>query len=240
MKPIIGISASHIENPTELFGDRYVNYIQKNYVNALEESGALVIILPVSDPKTAIDYAQKIDGLLLAGGDDVSPLLYHEDPIKENGEINVARDSFESAMIKAVKAQNKPILGVCRGLQIINATLGGTNYQDINSQYDHVLGHNQYPTKWDTLTHSIQVNDDSFLFDAWGKTGFVNSFHHQAIKEIAPEFEVTARAADQIIEAIENKKYNIYGVQFHPEMLFDTDQHAKKLFRNFVEIVKNQ
>ncbi|MCF6515402.1 gamma-glutamyl-gamma-aminobutyrate hydrolase family protein [Lactobacillus sp. S2-2] len=238
MKPVIGLSASHIEKSTSQFGNRYVDYIQKDYVKALEKLGALVIILPVTNPSAANEYAQKIDGLVLAGGDDVSPLLYQEDPIKENGSNSIARDNFEKAMIESMKQQSKPILGVCRGLQIINATLGGANYQDINSQYKNVLGHNQYPTEWSTLTHSIKVNEDSFLSKAWGTEGLVNSFHHQAVKRIADGFEATAFASDQIIEAIENKKYNIYGVQFHPEMLFDTNQHAKQLFRNFVEIVK--
>lgn len=239
MKPVIGISASHIEKVTEQFEDRYVDYIQKNYVNALEKSGAMVIILPVTNPKYATEYAQIVDGLVLAGGDDVSPILYNEDPIRENGANNIARDKFEKSMIEAMKKQDKPILGICRGLQIINATFGGTNYQDINSQVKNVIGHNQYPTKWDTVTHSIKIIDDSWLSKSWGKEGFVNSFHHQAIKKVANEFIATAHASDQIIEAIENKKYNIYGVQFHPEMLFDTNQNAKDLFRIFVGIVKN-
>ncbi|GEK28702.1 gamma-glutamyl-gamma-aminobutyrate hydrolase family protein [Furfurilactobacillus siliginis] len=234
MQPIIGIGTNHLIRPSDHFDDNYVDYTQKNYVAAVTAAGALPVLLPIGDPTLADTYIGHVDALLLTGGQDVSPRLYGEDPLPQNGLNDWQRDQFESALIKGAVAAHKPILGICRGLQIINATLGGTNFQDLATQVNTPIGHNQYPTAWGTPTQKIMTTPDSLLNEIWGDTGFVNTFHHQAVATPAPGLTVTATASDGVVEAMEDSRRKIIAVQFHPEMMAETNPKAAKLFAAFI------
>ncbi|GKT03984.1 gamma-glutamyl-gamma-aminobutyrate hydrolase family protein [Furfurilactobacillus entadae] len=234
MQPLIGIGTNHLIRPSDHFDDNYVDYTQKNYVASVTAAGGLPLLLPIGDPQTAAAYIEHVDGLLLTGGQDVTPSLYGAEPEPVNQLNDLARDQFEQALIKAAIAAHKPILGICRGLQIINATLGGTNLQDIASHVNNAIAHNQYPTAWATPTHGITTTPNSRMQAVWGDHGQVNSFHHQAVQQPAPGLTVTATATDGVIEAVEDVTRQLVAVQFHPEMMAATDSHAAAIFSGFV------
>ncbi|HAT53774.1 MAG TPA: gamma-glutamyl-gamma-aminobutyrate hydrolase [Lactobacillus sp.] len=239
MKPIIGIGTNHLVRPSEHMDTNYVDYTQKNYVSSLVDAGALPFLIPIATPQAAAEYVDHVDAILLTGGQDVSPRLYGEDPLPQNGLNDWTRDRFEQGLIQAAIAKHKPIMGICRGIQILNAVLGGTNYQDIPTQVPNAIGHNQFPTAWEAPVHQIKTTSGSLLQQIYGTAEWVNSFHHQSVHHVAPGFTVTATAADGVIEAMEDQKRQIIAVQFHPEMMAATDTHAAQLFKAFVETIQN-
>ena len=168
-----------------------------------------------------VDYIPLLDGLILTGGEDVCPLIYGENPIQEVELFCLARDEFEMRLFKEALRRNLPVLGVCRGLHVMNTTLGGTLYQDIFRQRKDTLGHFPKLLPVDNLYHSIQLAEGSRLAKIFSSQEIqVNSYHHQAAKKVADEFEVTARAPDNIVEAIEHREKDfVVAVQWHPEDL---------------------
>ena len=175
----------------------------------------------VNDPNTVADYISLLDGLILTGGEDVCPLIYGENPIKEVELFSQVRDEFETTLFRGALEQNIPVLGICRGLHIMNTALGGTLYQDIFRQVEDTLGHFPKLLPVDNLYHSIQLAEDSRLAKIFFSREIqVNSYHHQAAKEVAGAFAVTARAPDNIVEALEHREQDfVVAVQWHPEDL---------------------
>lgn len=239
MKPIIGIGTNHLVRPSQHMSTNYVDYTQKNYVSSLVNAGALPLLLPISDSEMAAAYVERVDAILLTGGQDVSPRLYGQDPIPQNELNDWDRDQFEQGLIHAAIAAHKPILGICRGIQLINAVLGGTDYQDIPTQVPNAIGHNQFPTDWASPVHRITTTNGSLLQQIYGKQAWVNSFHHQSVRKVAPGLTVTATAADGVVEAVEDSDRHILAVQFHPEMMAATNQQAAALFTAFVNSVRD-
>ncbi len=231
----IGIAGNHAIHPNPKFGSNYVNYIQKNYTAAMTEAGALVMILPISAPDLAADYIASVDALVLAGGQDVTPDYYGEEPTQAIGEIDRSRDAFEFALLAEAIRAGKPVLGICRGAQVINVGLGGTLYQDLATQYGQLaVKHDQYPTKWSTPTHRLVWQRDSWLTPVVPAAAWVNSFHHQAVKELAPSLTLDATSSDGVVEAFSDEARRIYAVQWHPEMLRMTDDAVQAVFDAFV------
>lgn len=234
----IGVAGNHAVHANPKFGTNYVNYIQKNYMTGITEAGALPIILPISQPELAVDYVATVDALVLAGGQDVSPDYYGEEPIPAIGEIDRHRDAFELALVKEAIRVGKPIFGICRGAQVINVALGGTLYQDLASQYEPLaVKHNQYPTKWSTPTHQLQWQRPNWLSDVISSKSLVNTFHHQAIKDFGTGLVLDATSSDGVVEAFSDDKRQIYGVQWHPEMLLMAEPESQKIFDRFVALV---
>ncbi|MFR7592416.1 MAG: gamma-glutamyl-gamma-aminobutyrate hydrolase family protein [Longibaculum sp.] len=229
MKAIIGIACGQrVEN------GRYQQYVNQDYISAIEKAGGIPLLLSVSDHFEIIDeQIQHIDGLLLIGGEDVNPLYYHENWQFEQDESDSRRDEYEMELIKKCTDQRIPILGICRGLQIINVAFGGTLYQDNQKISEYIFQHRQKERR-DYPTHSIRINKDSFLYPIFGDKVMVNSFHHQSIKKIADDFRVVARSEDSIIEAIQHNYLNICGVQWHPENMCLRSEQMQKLFDVFV------
>ena len=233
--PIIGISGSLNEHETELF-------LMRTYSSALIAAGAVPLLL---SPEITDDMLEeclpRLDGLLLAGGNDLAPELFGEQPIAQLGEVNPLRDDFEMRIIPKAFSMGMPILGICRGIQSLNAAMGGTLWQDLPSQYrtkDQAppIAHSQtrpasYPS------HEASVEKDSLLYKLVGlETIRVNSFHHQAVKRAAPGFTVTAHAPDGVIEAIEHPAHPFcLGVQWHPERYFASAEDAMVLFSAFAK-----
>ncbi|MGM0125094.1 hypothetical protein IGI37_002491 [Enterococcus sp. AZ194] len=234
-QPIIGIAGNQLIHATEVFNGNFVTYTPQGFVDGVLEAGGLPLILPISAPKKAKDYIKSIDKLLLAGGQDVSPRMYHEEPQPTLEETNYARDIFEAELIKEAILQKKPILTVCRGTQLLNVVLGGTLYQDL-SQYDQWrVKHAQQPTAPQFSTHSITVFSESQIGQLIPDKTYVNSYHHQALKELAPGLIATAWAADGIIEAVESSEgLPILGVQWHPELTRSVEEKEQKIFDYFV------
>lgn len=232
----VGISSNNLLHPNAHFGTNYVDYIQKNYIDGIIDASALPMVFPIGSPSLAKEYINSVDALILAGGQDVSPEYFGEDPHVNLHETDQDRDAFEVALVLEAIQQDKPILGICRGLQIINVALGGTLYQDLNSQYQNlVVKHNQYPTKWYIPTHRLILKRESWLSNLFDKEALVNSFHHQAVKKLANGLQIDAVSSDNVVEAFSDETRHIYAVQWHPEMLLMKNPDAQKLFNLFVE-----
>ena len=228
MKPLIALSSR----------DRKVNTtdgynLQQSYMNAVEKAGGSYIgVLPVSD----YDYthiAELCDGLLLCGGADTDPAYYNEElhPTTELVKENI--DKMDLALLDAFLKAQKPVLGICRGHQVINVYYGGSLIQDIPSQTESTIVHSQKEAR-DVGTHEVTLTQDSFL----GKTGdvySVNSFHHQAIKKLGNTLHIIAQSEDGIVEAIENDQ--VMGVQWHPECMINDEFHFN-IIKTFIDKTK--
>jgi len=238
-KPIIGISSSVIVDESGNFAGYKRAYVNKDYVDAVLRAGGVPLIIPFTTNKEVIiAQAQLIDGLILSGGHDVSPYNYGQEPSQKLGETFPERDTYEMILLEESKKRNIPILGICRGSQLINVAAGGTLYQDLSLIPGNILKHNQV-AKPTLKTHMIKIEENSVIASIFGKETMVNSFHHQAIDKVADEFRIVARASDGVIEAIEHKTYKfLVAVQWHPEMLAVECEEARKLFTRFVEETK--
>lgn len=230
MKPFIGITASDYQDETY--------YMTKTaYINAVILAGGVPILLPyTSDFEECKNIVTKLDGLMLPGGIDVSPLLYGEEPLPEVNRSIRNMDLFEIELIKEVQKQKKPILAICRGMQILNVALGGTLYQDIHVQKAASICHSQSMYIRNEMTHSVLIRPERRLFQIYElEKIFVNSYHHQAVKDLAGTLLPAAFSADKILEAYESVDGRIIGIQWHPEALINSDSKTLKLFRYFIE-----
>ena len=237
--PIIGISSSIIVDNSGSFAGYMRAYVNKDYVDAVIRAGGVPLIIPFSvDKEVIISQAQLIDGLILSGGHDINPYNYGQEPSQKIGEFFPERDIYEMILLEESKKRDIPILGICRGFQLINIAAGGTLYQDLSLIPGNILKHNKVSNP--TLkTHKIEIKENSFISSIFGKETMVNSFHHQAIDKVADDFIVVARASDGVVEAIEHKTYKfLVAVQWHPEMLAVNCEKARVLFSKFVEEAK--
>ena len=217
IKPLIGISANYGDNNSKL---------AENYYKSVVAVGGVPVIIPVTDNLATIEaIVGRLDGILLSGGGDMHPRYYNEDPIPENGTPDELRDRYDVALIKSAVEYQLPVLGICRGMQVINTVFGGSLYQDINVQYadKQPMCHSQNEER-SVTTQTASVVTDSLLYSIVScNTLPINSIHHQAVKRIADGFRAVAFADDGICEAIESLYYPILGVQWHPEHLSEAD-----------------
>lgn len=203
---------------------------QSKYMESLARAGAGMRWVELSDPEQAVQDALTCDGLLLPGGGDMDPKFYGQERIPACGEPNLLRDAAEPLLLRAFLAADKPVLGICRGIQVMNAVLGGDLYQDIKP-FEH-LPHNDHWAK----VHTVTVRRGTLLSRILGQdTVLVNSQHHQAVDRVAPGFTLAALSEDGIVEAIEKPDAGFcLGVQWHPEWLSDADPAMQSLFDAFV------
>lgn len=203
---------------------------QSKYMESLARAGAKMRWVELSDPEQAVQDALICDGLLLPGGGDMDPKFYGQARIPACGEPNLLRDAAEPLLLRAFLAADKPVLGICRGIQVMNAVLGGDLYQDIKP-FEH-LPHNGHWAK----VHTVTVRRGTLLSRILGQdTVLVNSQHHQAVDRVAPGFTLAALSEDGIVEAIEKPDAGFcLGVQWHPEWLSDADPAMQGLFDAFV------
>lgn len=203
---------------------------QSKYIESLARAGAGMRWVELSDPERAVQDALTCDGLLLPGGGDMDPKFYGQARIPACGEPNLLRDAAEPLLLRAFLAADKPVLGICRGIQVMNAVLGGDLYQDIKP-FEH-LPHNDHWAK----VHTVTVRRGTLLSRILGQdTVLVNSQHHQAVDRVAPGFTLAALSEDGIVEAIEKPDARFcLGVQWHPEWLSDADPAMQSLFDAFV------
>lgn len=223
--PIIGITPSFYS-----VSERFV--LNLEYVESVKEAGGIPFIIPyidnsVNDVKGILS---KIDGLLLAGGGDVLPKFFGEEP--ESTKLVVPkRDRFEIKIIRDCYKNKIPVLGICRGCQIMNVAMGGNLFQEIKTGIQH---HQQAPGS--EPTHTIFIEKNSILYKVFKKQKImVNSFHHQAVKKPGKNLKVSARSKDEVIEAIETENHPFFvGVQFHVEYLWKKNRDFLQLFRLFI------
>ena len=231
-KPIIGITCIQAN-----IKGKKVNTINDFYFDAVQKAGGVPVIIPsVTDEETIEEYARILDGVVFTGGHDVWPQRFGEEPVKQVVEITHERDQLELVLFHKSYGAGIPILGICRGLQLVNIALGGTLYQDIYSQVEGVGGHS-FGYNPEEVYHSIQIEEGSIMKEIYNReTVHVNSEHHQAIKDLGRDLKVTSRAPDGIIESIEstNDKF-VFAVQYHPEAIAPKYPEHQKIFNYFVE-----
>ncbi len=198
--------------------------------DAIIYNSAVPVLLPTVQPSRQIinSFVDRIDGLILGGGDDISPTTYGEQPLWPSLNYPL-RDQFETAMVYAMLKAHKPILGICRGCQMLNVALGGSLYQNIYQQIHRKLINHE------NTDHQVFLKSGSHLFKILGRSCEVNSRHHQAIRRLGKHLKVVARAADSIVEGVENQTASLQGVQWHPENLWQTDSKQNQLFKAFLE-----
>ena len=234
----IGILGSQFLSTPELpFHQFPVTYTRTAFIDALQSVGANVIMIPIDrDWDKLPDIIKLVDKVLLTGGEDVAPLFYGQDPHPLLSTINPERDRFEIAAIHEVIKQEKALLGVCRGHQLLNVALGGTLHQDVSLYHNPetaTLKHLQAPTKSQFTSHFIEVDPTSSL-SFLPETYHVNSYHHQMIDRLADDLTTIAKASDGVIEAVESKAKRLLGVQWHPEGTWDTIPNERAIFDFFV------
>lgn len=248
MKPIIGICTNYSTNDeigiiTDL-GMRKQDWdlIAHDYVRAVELAGGAPLIIPVVEDIQSIEpVLDMLDGIILTGGSDIDPQCYGELIQFSLPGIDPIRDAHEMKLAKmALHEKNMPILGICRGMQLLNIVCGGTLYQDLQQQRRKDFIHSMEMCPKYLSTHEITLQDHSFLQSVFQKdTIKVNSLHHQGIKTIGQGLDVTGITTDGLIEGIELPGDRcVVGVQFHPEMMIDNDREYLKIFEAFIRECK--
>lgn len=236
MKTKIGITCYQ----NTLDGQSYYTVGEK-YIQAILDQGAMPVVIPANEDGSSISsYVELVDGLLIPGGEDVSPLQYGEEPHPSVVLTKQVKDSFETELILQMHRQGKPILGICRGMQIINVAFGGTLIQDIPSEPGEHIGHKQAMGIRSEATHTVKIEENSVLYPILGKQARVNSYHHQAVKRLASGFRAAARAQDGIIEAMESDDGRVFAVQWHPECLYERYTDFSGIFKRLVDISKTR
>ncbi|WP_018130941.1 gamma-glutamyl-gamma-aminobutyrate hydrolase family protein [Effusibacillus pohliae] len=208
-----------------------------DYTAAIVKAGGLPVVLPmITEDDALAALADRLHGLLLTGGVDLDPAYFGEQPIPQLGEVTPVRDEMEWKLTNLFLARNKPIFAICRGMQVLNAAAGGSLYQDLAAQKRGVLQHAQRAPRWHA-SHEVTVVPGTKLAEILGAgTIRVNSFHHQAVRRVAPGFVVSATALDGVIEAFESTGHRyVVGVQWHPENMWQRQPIFHKLFQAFVD-----
>jgi putative glutamine amidotransferase len=241
-RPIIGVTTQTLQAidgiPAGLPQSDVMN--QRYYIAVALAGGAPILVPLLDDEPEALRAAyEACDGVLIPGGVDVDPKYFGEDPHPKLGRIDGARDRVEMQMTRWSVEDRKPLLGLCRGLQVINVTLGGSLYQDLEDQYPDAIKHDYFPNfgyDRDHLAHEVSLTKGSRLRHLMELERIpVNSMHHQGIKTLAPSLAPAAVAPDGLIEAVESTSdHFLVGVQWHPEVFEMTDPHTRHVFREFI------
>jgi putative glutamine amidotransferase len=241
--PVIGILTRQDHSATwsgyRLYGQG------SDYSQSVVLAGGAPVLIPLElDERSWRAIYQRLDGLLLPGGVDVDPAHYGETRHTSLGEVNEALDKAELVLTRWALEDGLPLLGICRGIQLINVAAGGSLYQDLPAQYPRAIQHRFAPPEYprDHRGHHVQILASSRLAQVYGAGELaVNSRHHQAIKDVAPGLSVTARAPDGVIEGIEKPGTSwIVGVQWHPESLAASDPQMLALFQAFVQAARQR
>ena len=229
-KPLIGVIPLYDEAMNSW-------WILPKYMKRIEKAGGIPIMLPLTTDVSVIrELAGHIDGLLVTGGQDVDPEIYNEPQESFCQETCKDRDILETFLIPVLLEADKPVLGICRGLQMLNALLGGSLYQDLQIQKEEKNVTHRQEKPYDVPCHSVTVDQDSPLYQLLGKESLqVNSCHHQGIKGLALPLKKMAQAEDGLIEAVYMPENTfVWGLQWHPEMLAVDNEDSEKIFSAFV------
>lgn len=234
-KPIIGVLPLYDEEK-----DSY--WMLPGYMKAIEKAGGIPVMLPLTtDTDVVKTIAAAFDGFLFTGGQDVNPELYSEKAEAFCGRPCLERDQMEEILFKEALDLDKPIFGICRAIQLFNALLGGTLYQDLPTQFqsEKQINHKQTPP-YDRAVHLVYVDKEGPLYSMLETESLmVNSYHHQGIKDLSNQLVCAARAEDGLIEAVgmQRKKF-VLAVQWHPEFVYQADEYSCRLFSEFVNSCK--
>ncbi|NLV58310.1 MAG: gamma-glutamyl-gamma-aminobutyrate hydrolase family protein [Clostridiales bacterium] len=233
--PIIGVSGS-------VDPDESKQMILRDYMKAILAAGGIPLLLSLDMQQEQLEIClSRLDGVMLAGGGDVDPALYGCRPQRGLGQVDPLRDRFELRLTRACHSLRIPVLGICRGLQVMNVALGGTLYQDLPSHYlqerEHPLLQHRQTEPGNIASHPVWVEENSLLHDIVKQRELkVNTFHHQALWEVSPSLHVCAKAPDGVIEAAQDRAHPFFlGVQWHPERMYREDSPSLALFTAFVQ-----
>ena len=232
-KPLIGVMPLWDEGKKSI-------WMLPGYQEGIREAGGTPVIFPLTEDKEELEQLCSLcNGFLITGGQDVDPAIYRETPIPQMGEICTVLDQMERQVLEYVIKEDKAVLGICRGIQYLNAMLGGSLYQDLNVQHPSKTEHHMEPP-YDRVIHQVQIIDGTPLHQLLQVTELgVNSYHHQAVKTLAPSLTVMAESEDGLVEAVYMPKKNyVWAVQWHPELSFQTDKYSRKIFESFVAACK--
>jgi putative glutamine amidotransferase len=239
LAPVIGVTANLREDPKSDEQRPLGHFVRADfdYVDGVVGAGGIPMVLPPI-VEMAEKVAGRIDGLLLSGGSDLDPSYYGEEPIPELNATVPKRDAFEMALVGHALERGLPVFGICRGLQILNVALGGTLYQDLPSQlHPDLIAHRQRVPKWQ-WSHEVEVDGNSKVAGIMETDDIrVNSYHHQAIKDLSGDLVAVAHSSDGVIEAAESPNLSerwLVGVQWHAEAMRDVGPENRNLFRAHV------
>ena len=240
-RPTIGVTTQTLQAidgiPAGLPASVVMN---QRYYEAVASAGGAPLLIPLLDDLEALRSTyEACAGILIPGGVDMDPATYGEPPHEKLGRIDPARDRVELQLTRWCIEDKKPLLGLCRGLQVINVAAGGTLFQDIDAEYEGAIRHDYFPTygfERDHISHDVAVDPSSRLRTLVDLEQLpVNSMHHQGVKSLGTGLVACAHAADGLIEAVESiNGHWMVGVQWHPEVFEADDPHARDLFRGFV------
>ena len=229
MKPVIGLVPLVDDEKESL-------WMLPGYMEGIWQAGGLSLMLPLVTGEADLSRLfDRVDGLLLTGGHDVSPALYGETAQPACGAVSPERDAMESVLLRLAIERDRPVLGICRGLQFLNAALGGTLWQDLPTLRPSPVNHHQAPP-YDRPAHGVRVMEGTPLSLAVGAGDLaVNSYHHQGVRDLSPRLSPMAVSEDGLIEALflPERRF-VWGVQWHPEFSFRADPASRAIFRAFV------
>jgi putative glutamine amidotransferase len=242
-RPLIGIPCR--SDGSMLYKGRHINAQNSSYIRAIMHAGGAPFLIPVEARDQVLrTLFECADGILLTGGGDIAPQFFGEAPHAALNDVQSARDELEFALVEWALEENKPLFGICRGIQVMNVAAGGSLYQDIASQCSNAQRHDyfysqDYPR--DFMAHPVNVEPNSRLSRALSIDHLrVNSLHHQALRDVAGTYQVVCRSPDGIVEGIEMPGHPFaIGVQWHPEELVASQDAARRLFLDFVHTCQN-
>lgn len=232
--PLIGVVCGHQQDP-----ERF--YVNAPYIHALQRAGGTPVLIPYLPKEQLLEILSMFAGILLPGGIDIDPARFGEQPHPRCGQIDPIWDELDITVASWALENSVPILAICRGIQVLNVAAGGTLVQDIASQVRDPIKHQQEAPRW-YATHDISVQPGSRLAALLGGRSLrVNSFHHQAVRQVGAGLRVVASAPDGVIEAVEGtSSHFVLGVQWHPELMADRYPSAQQLFDEFVRAAERE
>ena len=228
MKPVVGILCCGFDGQNQ--------FVTDTYVRAVRISGGIPLLIPILPQDFPINsYLDICDGFLLPGGGDFTPFLFNEDPLPGVGQTNLSVDLFQIHFAEEILKRHLPVIGICRGMQVLNAACGGSIYQDLSCQPGDPFLHMQTSQNRSDMWHQIFITKDSHLHELTGDTLYTNSFHHQSVHLLGKNVHACAHTSDGTVEAIEIEGQPFaLGVQWHPESMFFTSPCMRELFSLFV------
>lgn len=230
MKPIVGITAEITDDGN--------HFLRPVYAKAIIQAGGIPLLIPLVPEEHIDTLCNQIDALYLTGGEDIDPSYYGEEPDVVLGKVSPDMDRMEFSLVKKMLELDKPFIGVCRGLHMLNVATGGSLYQSIHTQREEKsILHKQNAIRTHR-SHHVKVEKDSRMFDMLQESEFkVNSYHHQGVNKVKEPLRIVARASDGLIEGLESTEHSfVFGFQWHPEeFAIDGDEPSKRIFEAYID-----